>query len=327
MIPAASPLREQLLYRALGAAMLSDFHFRDLQPVPVAPSADAVTMRIERAEEPAVPEGELVHSTPDSDAGPRLELWESDRVLTWRVRGVGTFALRADGRHVHYWLEDNAEHGDAEIMLSGPIMGTAAQLRGEILLHGAALIANDVAIAISAPHGFGKSTLITSFARAGYPMLAEDIVHIREDGTGLEVAPYVPRIKLLDESVERFGEDPAEYGRVLSWHPKRTIRPGGAWGVIAEAPVPLRAVYFLEPYVKHSRDVEIEEIGDVEAVMRLHGSMYHSHSMRGRRTVASLDAATRVASVVPVRIVRYVRDFDVLDDLRAAILQDAERNL
>src|SRR5690606_28440134 len=198
------------------------------------------------------------------------------------------------------------------------------QLRGEVLLHGAAMMAHDAAIAISAPHGFGKSTLITSFARAGYPMLAEDIVHIRDHGPGLEVAPYVPRIKLLDESVERFGGNPDEYGRVLSWHPKRTIRPGGVWGEVAAAPVPLRAIYFLEPYLEHSRKVEIEEIGDVQAVMRLHASMYHSHTMRGRRTVMALDAATRVASTVPVRLVRYIRDFDILDDLREAILQDAE---
>ena len=77
-----------------------------------------------------MPEGELIHSTPDREGdSPRLELWESDRVLTWRVREVGTFALSTDGRSVHYWLEADARHSDAEIMLSGPIMGTAAQIR------------------------------------------------------------------------------------------------------------------------------------------------------------------------------------------------------
>src|SRR5690606_28742672 len=115
MIPTASSLEERyLLYRALGATMQSDFHFRDLEPVPALPSTSAPTMRIQRSGEPPACEGSLIHSTPDPETGlVRLELWESDRVLTWCVRDIGTFALSTDGRSVRYYLEADAEHGDA----------------------------------------------------------------------------------------------------------------------------------------------------------------------------------------------------------------------
>ena len=72
--------------------------------------------------------------------------------------------------------------------------------RGELNLHGSAVLCHGKAVAFLGRSGRGKTTLAGAFARAGQPFLAEDMVALRREGSGYVVTPSQPVLRLFPDS-------------------------------------------------------------------------------------------------------------------------------
>ena len=96
--------------------------------------------------------------------------------------------------------------------------------RGFSLLHAGALVADGRAVLVLGDTGSGKSTLALTAVRAGWPVLADDLVAVRPAGGGTLVAAGFPRPISVPADV--LGDGEAAGGRLVPEDPRgRTELP------------------------------------------------------------------------------------------------------
>jgi hypothetical protein len=163
-------------YRAAGFALESDVAFSQLSTVPVAGSGPP-DIRFRIGELPPMREG-----------------------LTLRWANFGFTAL--DGRRV---IVSDSDLAKSHLGLTGGLMGVAYQ-RGLLPLHASAVVSGDTCFAFCGESGTGKSTLAVMLARAGYPLLCDDLVIVHPDrDCGPLVWPTIMRPRLNQQSMDFLG--------------------------------------------------------------------------------------------------------------------------
>lgn len=237
--------------------------------------------------------------------------------VRYTATGIGEFLIHDGGHRVTYSLQANAAPIDVQHMLTGPALVMALQLQGEFVLHGGAIERDGQVFAISAPHGFGKSTLTASFYRAGHPVRSDDVIPVREREGTFFGGQGQPWIKLWDNALEEFGDDVTQYDNVLTGYDKRIIP-----GVTTEGELPLRTIYLLAPHLHEDKPIEFQKLTGLEGALAVMASVYSPEILEGPLAVHNLDFATRVAAKVPVRVASYYRSFENLPAIREAILRD-----
>lgn len=310
-------------YTFAGLTLRSDYPFEDLAPADPDSSPTVTVRRIEGAF-PSL--GQLVRSL-DDDGEPVLRAYEDGIGVQWVIRRVGRVWMHASGSLVEYELAPDAQDEDIETYLGGPVLGVAAQQRGETLLHAASVPVAGDAIAFSGPSGFGKSTLAASFTLAGVPLLSDDILPVHEAGGRWVATPFLPKLKLWDDSLEGLGVRGAhDYAPAFSWLDKKRVDIGTQWGELATGERALRVLYLLRPHLDERRrdNVEIAPLTPLEAALRIQSAMYMPELLHGVRARHALEAGARIATAVSVREVAYYRAFDRLEALRERLLRDAE---
>jgi len=71
-------------------------------------------------------------------------------------------------------------------------------------LHCTAVVVNGGAVGFLGDCGYGKSSLAAAFLQAGYPLLTDDLLVLKEEGRHFLAYPSFPRIKLFPEMAEAF---------------------------------------------------------------------------------------------------------------------------
>lgn len=254
---------------------------------------------------------------PDADDSARFIRERHQDGVRYVAHGIGEFVISAGGELITYSLAPGASVGDVHHILTGPALVMALQLQGHFFLHGGAVERHGDLFAISAPHGFGKSTLTASFHRAGCTVVSDDVVPIREHGSEFVGGQGQPWIKLWDNALEAFGEEAARYNEVLDGLGKRIVP-----GVTAEGERPLRVVYLLSPHTTTDRPIEFRQLPGLDGALGLMANVYSPEIMSGELAARNLDFAVRLAVSVPVRVVSYYRSFDNLPNIRDTILRD-----
>jgi hypothetical protein len=151
----------------------------------------------------------------------------------------------------HYSVEDAATY------LMGPVMAVMAQLRNRTGLHASAVAIDGRIVALLGAKGAGKSTTAAAFARAGYPVVADDLVLLSEENGHFIAEPAYPNVRLWPSAVEAlFGHADALPTLTPTWE-KRGLDLTQAGFRFQEDPLPLAALYILgertaveKPYVR-----------------------------------------------------------------------------
>jgi len=233
--------------------------------------------------------------------------------------GIGEFVIHSGGTRITYSLAPGAPAGDVQHILTGPALVMALQLQGEFFLHAGAIEHAGTMFALSAPHGFGKSTLTASFFESGCKVHSDDVVPIRfRDGQAFG-GQGQPWIKLWDNVLNEFGKDPQAYDEVLDGLGKRIVP-----GLSGEGELPLRCVYLLAPHMSPERGIEFHRLTALEGALSLMRNVYSPEIIEGELARKTLDFATRIAESVAVRAISYYRSFENLPAIRQAILSDFE---
>ncbi|MGE3574262.1 MAG: hypothetical protein AB7J35_09425 [Dehalococcoidia bacterium] len=292
---------------AFGHRIFSDCPLRGL---PVAPGLGpaSVTMRNTGA---AVSVGTL------EEGAPRFVREPFRGGIRYVARGIGEFVIAPGGTEVIYTLAAGAPPGDVQHILTGPALVMALQLQGRFILHSGAVECDGAMFAVSAPHGFGKSTLTAAFHRAGYPVCSDDVVPIREHEGSFLGGQGQPWIKLWDNALEHFGDRADAYHEVLHGFGKRIVP-----GVTTEGELPLRTVYLLAPNMDAGCPTRFRQLTCLEGALSLMASVYSPEIIVRDLATKNLDFATRLANAVPVRVVSYYRSFENLPNICDAILRD-----
>lgn len=177
-----------LQYRAFGLSLASELELLHLESV----SGDPPEVRINSAD---LSEVRAVHGL--EDVARAFIATDSGVVMHWR--DVGT-VLVSDGTTIQVDFEPQVDPSIRTLALTGPPLGVLLEQRGNLVLHGSAVVMDSKAVAFLGHKGLGKSTTAAALAQAGYPVLTDDILAIDTESDTFFVRPGLPMMKLWPAS-------------------------------------------------------------------------------------------------------------------------------
>ncbi|HYC62034.1 MAG TPA: hypothetical protein VEK79_20955, partial [Thermoanaerobaculia bacterium] len=165
------------------------------------------------------------------------------------------------------------------------------------------------AVAFTGPSGRGKSTLVAALARAGHPLIADDMTVIELHGDRPVVKPGFPRVKLWPDSAEALEHDVDGLPLI---HPERTKRSLTMPPTVHAGDIPLVRCYLIEDADHES----VSELSGSECLLSLVALTYQSSWMHETGSSgANLLHCGALARSGVVRRLRRRRSFDALPDV------------
>ena len=152
------------------------------------------------------------------------------------------------------WSRPGELESNLHALLLGPVLRIVLALRGVLCLHAGAVSVGGRALVIAGPSGAGKSSALVALARAGHPILADDLVVLEEDAGAFQVHPGHPQMRLWPHTLAALDERWEALPRVLSIGEKRQVNlaidpatAGSDWR-FDPRPTPLAAIYVMAGY-------------------------------------------------------------------------------
>lgn len=312
-------------YRLYGLTVRTDRALPGLPPLPADDGEASLEMRLG-----ALP--------PDADALAAAPTWHAherttdagEPVLTIRRDGGGALHLRygdgvslvvdAAAREVWAAWPGDVHLADVATYLTGPLMGLVLRMRGVTCLHASAVDVDGGAVVLCGPSGAGKSTTAAALARAGVPVLSDDVVPLLPAAAGPPlVPPGCPQLRLWgDSAAALFGAEDALPLLTPNWD-KRWMDPAG---MFASEPRPVRAVYLLADRAEDPRAPFVEAVPAGRAVFHMAAETYMGWLPDAEARGRDLRVLAALAAAVPVRRIVPHADPARLDALRNLILRD-----
>ncbi len=205
------------------------------------------------------------------------------------------FVLDGDATRIQGSWTDASSLEDTATYLLGPVLGFALRLRGVLAFHASAVLIDGRAVVLVGPSGAGKSTTAAAFARAGVPVLADDVVAVRVvDGVTLAYPSY-RLLRLWDESERILFGTSGQLPLLTPTWDKRALPLGGEHP-FHESPAPLGDLFLLAPRSEDPRAPHLDSLRRGEAFMELVANTYANYllddTMRGDE-MRALDAVLR----------------------------------
>jgi hypothetical protein len=229
------------------------------------------------------------------------------------------FVVSADGTAIACGLIDESSAEWFRAYLVGIALSFALIKQGCEPLHATVVVLDGKGVAFLGESGWGKSTLAASFVQAGYRVLTDDLLLIRDIEGALHGFPGPPRVKLFPATVRQLQPDKAfdEAGVPDS---EKVILPLGRHEVHA-SPVPMDGFFVLDEPADGS-GVSIRPLSRAESLVTLVGATFNRRLRQADRLQRQFAAASEWSSRLPVQRLIYPRKMELLDRVRDAILAD-----
>ncbi|MCL1472311.1 serine/threonine protein kinase [Argonema antarcticum] len=264
-----------------------------------------------------------VSSCQDEHGQPALSVWKIDDRY-FRLLYCDRTEFIIDHSVTEIWANwpDNLTLEDTATYLLGPIFGFGLRLRGVVCLHASAIAVGDKSIVILGPAGAGKSTTAAAFAKAGFPVLSDDVVPILERDNKFLVQPAYPRLRLWPTSVKAlYGKADALPCLTPNWD-KRYLdltQPGYQF---QDLPLPLGAIYILGDRTTSPSAPFLEAVPSHTGLITLISNTYANNWLDKKMRAEEFDLLSRVVDNVPLRRVTPHADVQLISKLCNLILED-----
>jgi len=259
------------------------------------------------------------------------EVCVRDRVLTQELFNsrpfgeqwiIGTYldkanVLVADGREI--WVDAKKPMSEGELtgLVLGELMAAMLRQRGLLVLHACTVADSEGrAIAFVGESGWGKSTLAEYFCQQGYTLVTDDVAAIQLSDNGAFAVPSYSQVRLREDVAEQLVEE----RELLIPVDRHGLKQSREDHVLAEEPLPLEALFLLEP--QFSDSLEIIELPKRDALMRL---VAHTRSKTLINATSPgllkrhLNECTTLLRSVPVRLLTRRRDLSDLARIRTLV--------
>ncbi|MBG9389083.1 hypothetical protein [Caenimonas aquaedulcis] len=229
--------------------------------------------------------------------------------------------IESDGRRV--WADWPATRtaDDVATYLLGPVMGLVLRLRGVLCLHASAVAIDGRSIAFVGVSGAGKSTLVAAMGRAGYPVLSDDLVPIRDGGLQFEVIASRPRLRLWPRSADAIYGPAHALPRIAPASEKRMVDLT-AQGNGVPSDLPLGGAYFLGRRESALASARFGDLDARSAVMAMIADAFASRYLDRELRAREFDLACRLARQMTLRRLTAPDDLSSLPRLCDAIAAD-----
>ncbi len=212
-------------------------------------------------------------------------------------------------------LEDTATY------LLGPVLGMVLRLRGVNCLHASAVAIAERACAFVGPSGSGKSSIAAAFARRGHAVLCDDVTPVEERGGRFVAQPAYPRLRLWPESVEGLFGAKDSLPRIVDGWDKRYVDLSSAPFRFQGAPLPLAAIYLLDPAPV---EPAIERVPSRQALMSLVAESFATYLLDRQMRASEFDFIGRLVEAIPVRRLHRGNDWSALERACDLVVADVE---
>jgi hypothetical protein len=245
---------------------------------------------------------------------------------------ITTLLFNADGSRLRvHWRQASADAAafweDLSAWVLDAALGFAARLRGWPVLHGNVIVAGGRAIGLLGHKGTGKSTLAAAFLAAGCPLLADDHVVLKPEGAAFLAQPGPPRLRLWPNSLPVLSAQADDLSRAYSYLEKRLVDLApGADGPLPRhhgAPLPLRALYILEPRDPERDAPAIESLPPAAALHQALVFRWSRVPLAPEQSAAEFAALAQLARAIPIRRVLRPDGLNTLGQVARAIREDA----
>lgn len=226
------------------------------------------------------------------------------------------FAVSPDGRTIRYLQFADAPIASVRHWLLNQVVPMVLQLHGVEVLHASSVAAEHGAIAFAGDGGYGKSTLAASLVQRGFALISDDAVPlVPRDGeiwtySGPREMGLWPRARAL------VGADVAQASNTDKLRvpiDRRRCYTG---------PIPLSAIYFLQP-APLSETINIAPMIGPAALIELVRAAHRIDITDRVLLRRQLDVLTIVAKQVRLRSVSFPSGLGDLTLLRDAVLADS----
>ncbi len=235
------------------------------------------------------------------------------------------FLIDPSNLHVYSFWTQNTPFQEVLAATLGPVLGIIMRLHSKICLHASVVVFDDRAIALVGDSGRGKSTTaayLASFTQAS--ILADDLAIIEtKDATDL-VAPGYPRLRLGAKPLAALTLDSSQLDEVSALKDKYYLPLGiDESGPLFETqPVPLTAIYILQPRSKVNTAIGIAAISAANALLELSKHCYASYVQNEVLSKKDFRELGGLVQRVPVRAMTLPNDLSSLAQSCQSLHQD-----
>ena len=261
-------------------------------------------------------EGAAIH--PLSDAWQRSALLhDGSAYVSWD--SVGEFLVAADGRHIACRPSERCSRESFQVYMLGQALSFALVRQHLEPLHATVVEIEGEGVAFLGGSAFGKSTVAASLLEAGYRLVTDDLLVLRECGHTIWAYPGPPRIKLFPEMAHRFLAGAA--GVHMNADTGKLIVPLDERQTCTH-PVPIRAMYVLTPPPQAARGMTVtsEALSCRAAFIELVRNTFNRRLAGASRMKRQFTAAGRLVDALPFRRLTYPRQLERLKDIHDIVL-------
>lgn len=264
-----------------------------------------------------------------TDKGGTLTLARSDDHDSYRLsfdHQVAVDLILSEKRLVETELAADVPKSTRDHFLADQVLPRMVAHYGHLVLHaGAVVLARGTkagAVAILGDSGAGKSTLVASFKQAGDQLLGDDAMIVDFDERRPSIRPVYRSLRLFPDSIDRFFPSAATLD-VAHYTSKQRIRLDLPSQVVPASP-PLDALFVLGA-PSDDGAIKAERLSMANACMALIENSFMLDPTDLERAQTRMRKASRLVGDVPAFALSFPRDYDVLPDVRSAILSAVEQ--
>jgi hypothetical protein len=237
-----------------------------------------------------------------------------------RFPALADFELSADGRSVHCWPAPGISEHTVQHLYLNQVLPLALSKQGQLVFHASAVEIGGVAVAFMGESGKGKSTLAAGFATGGFRFLTDDGLMIEACGSGYQVMPSHPSIRLWQDSEAALIAPDTPTAPALEFTSKSRFL-AGATIPFCDTPRSLRRVYFLGD--GSASAITFQRIKPAEALIELVKHSFLLDIEEREMLAAHFDELSGLASLLIYYRLDYPRHYEDLAAVRQAIIQHA----
>lgn len=232
------------------------------------------------------------------------------------------FIINQAGTEIWATWPDSLTLEDTATYLLGPILGFVLRRRGVVCLHASAVAIGDRSIAIVGAAGAGKSTTAAAFAKAGFPILTDDVLPLLDRKQEFFVQSAYPRLRLWPSSVKAlYGKADALPCLTPNWD-KRYLDLTQDGYEFQQQALPLGAIYILSDRITSPTAPFVETVSSHAGLIALISHTYANNLLEKKMRAAEFDLLSRVVAKVPLRKVTPHADSEKISQLCDVILKD-----
>lgn len=233
------------------------------------------------------------------------------------------FLISSDGRQILYHRLEAGSTESFSVYLLGQVLSFCLLAFGIEPLHGTAVAVDGQAVTFLGNCGYGKSTLGAAMLSRGYPILTDDVVALESLNEGWGVHPGVPRIKLFPRVARRVLRS-GWRGTAMNPGTSKLVLPLASDQTVRRT-LQLKTIYVLsDPATETVEPAQpvIDQLPLREAFFEIIRAAFNLMVLERERFANQFQFAIRLTAAVPVKRLRFRRQWSALPSVCDAVLAD-----